>query len=83
MKLNIILFTILLFSGLTSTGQTTNPIALGQSKFLGCAYSTPQATDFVNYWNQLTPENAAKWGSVEGTRNELVFTGCGLQHREK
>jgi endo-1,4-beta-xylanase len=74
MKLNTILFAILLFSGLTSTGQITHPIALGQSKFLGCAYSTPQATDFARYWNQLTPENAAKWGSVEGTRNVMNWS---------
>ena len=74
MKLNAILFTILLFSGLTSAGQTTQPIAFGQSKFLGCAYSTPQATDFSKYWNQLTPENASKWGSVEATRNVMNWS---------
>jgi endo-1,4-beta-xylanase len=74
MKLNSILFTIFLSSWLTSTGQTTQPIAFGQSKFLGCAYSTPQATDFAKYWNQLTPENAAKWGSVEATRNVMNWS---------
>lgn len=25
--------------------------------------------DFINYWNQITPENEGKWGSVEGTRD--------------
>ena len=26
-------------------------------------------SDFTKYWNQITPENEGKWGSVEGTRN--------------
>ena len=74
MRLKTILFTILLLYGHKSPGQTTNPIAYGQSKFLGCAYSTPQATNFGKYWNQLTPENAAKWGSVEATRNVMNWS---------
>ena len=47
------------------------PIAKGLSKFLGSAYSGPQAPFFANYWNQVTPENGGKWGSVEGTRNVM------------
>ena len=50
------------------------PLATGQSKFLGCAYSTLQATNFTNYWNQVTPENAGKWGSVEGGRDAMNWT---------
>jgi len=46
------------------------PIADGQTKFLGNVYSTQQAPEFENYWNQVTPENAGKWGSVEGTRDQ-------------
>jgi endo-1,4-beta-xylanase len=67
------IFTILLISISfleLSSGQT--PIAAGKSKFLGCIYSTGQTTDFANYFNQVTPENAGKWGSVEtsdGTYN--------------
>jgi endo-1,4-beta-xylanase len=51
--------------------QVEGPIAEGKAKFLGCAYSTAQATGFQNYWNQVTPENGGKWGSVEGTRNVM------------
>ncbi|HET6559297.1 MAG TPA: hypothetical protein VFG54_18380, partial [Prolixibacteraceae bacterium] len=36
--------------------QVAGPIADGQSKFLGCAYSNGQALNFQSYWNQLTPE---------------------------
>lgn len=48
------------------------PLATGKSKFLGSAYSIPnQRPNFTAYWNQVTPENAGKWGSVEGTRNVM------------
>ena len=47
------------------------PLATGKPKFLGCAYSTAQAENFESYWNKVTPENAGKWGSVEGTRDVM------------
>ena len=50
------------------------PIASGQPKFLGSAYSAPQAKDFATYWNQVTPESAGKWGRVEATRGVMNWT---------
>jgi endo-1,4-beta-xylanase len=50
------------------------PIAEGQSKFLGCAWDYEQAPYFAGYWNQLTPGNAGKWGSVEYTRDIMNWT---------
>jgi endo-1,4-beta-xylanase len=32
-------------------------------------------SDFAMYWNQITPENEGKWGSVEGTRNQMNWSG--------
>lgn len=32
-------------------------------------------SDFVMYWDQITPENEGKWGSVEGTRNRMNWAG--------
>ena len=32
-------------------------------------------SDFVQYWNQLTPENEGKWGSVEPTRDVYNWSG--------
>ncbi|MBC6610008.1 endo-1,4-beta-xylanase [Hymenobacter sp. BT507] len=55
----------------TPTGQ---PIAQGKSKFLGGVYSTPQLPFFTVYWNQVVPENAGKWGSVEATRDQMNWT---------
>jgi endo-1,4-beta-xylanase len=43
-------------------------IAKGKSKFLGSTIATnPAPSNFTTFWNQVTPENAGKWGSVEGT----------------
>ena len=50
------------------------PLADGKPKFLGCVYSSPQTENFASYWNQVTPENAGKWGSVEGTRDVMNWT---------
>jgi len=50
---------------------TGPPLAHKQEKFLGSAHSNIQAINFASYWNKVTPENAGKWGSVEGTRNQM------------
>lgn len=63
---------ILIFSivGFMASAQV-KPIASGNEKFLGCCYSNAQATGFAALWDQITPENGGKWGSVEGTRNSM------------
>lgn len=39
-------------------------------KFIGNITTSGNVrSDFINYWNQITPENEGKWGSVEGTRD--------------
>ncbi len=50
------------------------PLAKGKSKFLGNGYETNQAYRFTEYWNQITPGNAGKWGSVEGSRDVMNWT---------
>jgi endo-1,4-beta-xylanase len=37
-------------------------------------------SDFVTYWDQITPENAGKWGSVERTRNQMSWTTLDTFH---
>lgn len=51
----------------------TPPIADGQEKYLGNIHSTSQILNFTSYWNQVAPENAGKWGSVEGKRDEMTW----------
>ncbi len=55
----------------TPTGP---PIAQGQDKFLGSVSSATQNVNFTHYWNQVTPENGGKWGSVEATRDVWNWT---------
>ncbi|MDD9932225.1 MAG: endo-1,4-beta-xylanase [Myxococcales bacterium] len=32
-------------------------------------------SDFIDYWNQITPENEGKWGSVERVRDQMSWSG--------
>ncbi len=56
-------------------GPGTPPLADGGTKYLGNIYSPSQINSFEQYWNQVTPENAGKWGSVEGTRDNMNWAG--------
>ena len=52
--------------------RTDPAIATGKDKYLGGAWSPGNASlEFANYWNQVTPENGGKWGTVEGTRDVM------------
>jgi len=48
----------------------TQPLAGSKSKFVGNIIGDGSniRSDFSKYWNQVTAENAGKWGSVEGTQ---------------
>jgi endo-1,4-beta-xylanase len=51
------------------------PLAQGQPKFLGMVCCGNQRPFLERYFNQVTPENAGKWGSVEGTRDVYNWAG--------
>ena len=57
-----------------ATGQLQAQLAENKCKFLGNVIPGTTPADFKNYWNQVTPENAGKWGSVEATRDEMNWT---------
>jgi endo-1,4-beta-xylanase len=58
-------------AALTLLGSTlpAQPLAEGHGKFLGSCTGSTIPDDFDFYWNQVTPENAGKWGSVETGRD--------------
>ncbi|MBN1133163.1 MAG: endo-1,4-beta-xylanase [Bacteroidales bacterium] len=58
------------------------PLAEGRDKFLGSAWSDSQDSEFPGYWNQLTPENSGKWGSVEAIRNQMNWSGMDAAYNE-
>jgi endo-1,4-beta-xylanase len=49
-------------------------MAMGKPKFLGNIVAGSVPSSFSTYWNQITPENAGKWGSVEATRNQMNWS---------
>ena len=59
----------LLLPALSASAGT--PMAQGHDKFLGSAYSAPQAEGFERWFNKVTPENAGKWGRVEAQRDQM------------
>ncbi|MTB50373.1 endo-1,4-beta-xylanase [Lewinella sp. W8] len=54
--------------------EDQEPIATGKEKFLGNIYAGHALPDFEKYFNQVTPENSGKWGSVEGERDVFNWT---------
>ncbi|CAM3548422.1 Endo-1,4-beta-xylanase B precursor [Vibrio aerogenes CECT 7868] len=55
-------------SGSSTSGDT--------NKFVGnITTSGSVRSDFSSYWNQITPENEGKWGSVEKTRDVYNWSG--------
>jgi endo-1,4-beta-xylanase len=68
MTRTLLSFAILL---LITTNFSSAQIANGKCKFLGNIIAASTPTDFKTYWNQVTPENAGKWGSVEATRDVM------------
>ena len=50
-------------------------------KFVGNIDTRGQIrSDFMMYWDQITPENSGKWGSVEGTRDQMNWTALDRFH---
>jgi len=64
----LMLFTIIVL--INSHSQ----IAKDKCKFIGNIIANTVPSDFSKYWNQVTPENSGKWGSVEATRNVMNWT---------
>jgi endo-1,4-beta-xylanase len=49
----------------------------GQAKFIGCSYGNTDP-NFIKYWNQVTPENAGKFGSVAVSADSSQWNWSGL-----
>jgi endo-1,4-beta-xylanase len=54
--------------------QAQAQLAADKCKFLGNIIGTTTPSDFTKYWNQVTPENAGKWASVEAVRDQMSWT---------
>ena len=52
------------------------PLAQGLSKFLGNVMASDNI--FANYWNQITPGNEGKWGSIATSSDTTAWNWSGL-----
>ena len=67
--------------GASSGGAAGAGGASAGKKFCGNITTNGQVrSDFATYWDQITPENEGKWGSVEGTRNQMNWAGLDRVH---
>src|SRR5512133_3046470 len=70
-------FTVLLVMlGILFVTTPAQP-AKGANKFLGnVSTSGSVRSDFITYWNHITPETECQWASIESTRNQMNWTGA-------
>lgn len=54
----------------SSSSRASSSAPASAKKFIGnITTGGAVRSDFTRYWNQITPENEGKWGSVEATRD--------------
>ena len=70
------IFVIVVLIAIQANGQA----AKGKCKFLGNITAGSVPDDFKKYWNQVTPENGGKWGSVEAIRDVMNWTALDLAY---
>jgi endo-1,4-beta-xylanase len=62
--------------GSVESGGATGAGGGALAKFAGNITTRGQVrSDFIDYWDQITPENEGKWGSVEGVRDQMNWAG--------
>ncbi|MBX2893805.1 MAG: endo-1,4-beta-xylanase [Cyclobacteriaceae bacterium] len=61
-------------------GTVQGQIAKDKCKYLGNVIANSVPTTFNTYWNQVTPENSGKWGSVEAIRNTMNWNALDLAY---
>lgn len=64
------------FAIYSNDGQLDNTVVTPTKKFVGNITTGGQVrSDFLQYWDQITPENEGKWGEVEKTRDQYSWAG--------
>ena len=53
---------------------SSQPLSSSKDRFLGCGTSSPPSRFLARYWNQVTPGNAGKWGSVSFSQGQYTWT---------
>ncbi|NWF88364.1 MAG: endo-1,4-beta-xylanase [Ignavibacteriaceae bacterium] len=65
---------LLLYIILLHVPNYCQPLSKNENKFLGAGSSSSFYRNFDKYWNQLTPGNDGKWGTVEAVKGQYNWT---------
>ena len=60
-------------------GAASAQIAKGQCKYFGNIITNGVPSDYNKYWNQASPENSGKWGSVQNSVKSTSYNWSGFQ----
>lgn len=71
-----VLSTLLVPTGIASAVGMSNG-----EKFLGNIIASSVPADYDTYWNQVTPENASKWGAAESSRDKFNWGNVDLIYK--
>jgi endo-1,4-beta-xylanase len=74
MVMNIRLIVLVSIALVNVSTEACAQLAAGSCKFLGNIIASSTPVDFTKYWNQVSPENAGKWQSVEATRDVMNWS---------
>ena len=76
LKRNLLLIAVGLCVLPTAAQLSSNPDKFLGNITTGNSEMNHDGFKFSDYWNQVTPENATKWASVEGTRGVYNWSGA-------
>lgn len=60
--------------------EEVNAAMVSGSKFVGNIIANSVPSNFGTYWNQVTPENSTKWGSVESSRDRMNWSQADMAY---
>ena len=81
MRYSVQIFAVAIVSTILITPKASAQLSSNRDKFLGNITTRYQVdagdgvAAYYKLWNQITPENESKWGSVEGTKGSFNW-GC-------
>jgi GH35 family endo-1,4-beta-xylanase len=75
-RCGVVVVLLICIIGLLAMDLSAQPLASRKSKFVGNIIRNGNSirSNFSKYWNQVTAENAGKWGSVEFSRGSYSWT---------
>jgi endo-1,4-beta-xylanase len=69
-RLTTVVLTLFAVFTVLSQRAASQPLTSSKDRFLGCATNSTPSRFLTRYWNQVTPGNAGKWGSVSSAQGQ-------------